>query len=439
MRLVLPSFLDRYWRDPVHEASGRVAMGLLVGLLAIGLNAGIRGTITLVWQHMYRPEDFHTWGDLWQFMGNLQTGISPFWAFWEISAQLLFGSTAVFEYGLYPLCIGLNAYLATVLFARTRPQILLMAGLSLVFAVAIRFMHKGNPQIYDITMPTMILGWLGCLQRLRMPALTGSARLRMSLLAGLLLSMLELTRTLIFPLLPFFLLLTCLAIADVPAPRWTHRLRYVLAFLVPILLFSGGWHLKQLVSHDQLHWSNHDGFNMQKSWSEFTGPVPTDFVDDPPLYPGGMDNFNTDRHTAYNKVMQKQVRAAILAQPLRAAGHLGRRLVAFYKPKTELFLGHTPRPFDWIYRPAVWLCGLAMVWGLLWTKWLTLRNLRKREAWLRLGRPEVILWVVTLLISSVFAVGEVGEEARFMISILPLLAAGAAPGLWVMRGNATAA
>jgi hypothetical protein len=426
MRLALPSFLDRYWQDP---AKLRVALGLLVGLLAMGLNVGIRGTITLDWQHMYRAEEFQTWSDLWAFMENLQTGISPFWAFLEIAARLIFGSTALFEYGLYPFCIGLNAYLAIVIFSHARSdggqtgnlakrssrlqmQIVLIAALSLLFALVIRFIHKGNPQIYDITMPTLLLGWLACLQRLRLPALTGRARLRMSLLAGLLLSVLELTRTLIFPLLPFFLLLTFLAIAEVPAPRWTHRLRYGIAFLVPILLLSGSWHLKQIVSHDQLHWSNHDGFNMYKS-------------------PGGMDNFNTDRHTAYNKVMQKQVRAAILGQPLRAMGHLGSRLLAFYKPKTELFLGQMPRPLAWVYRPAVWFCGLAMVWGLLWTAWQTVRGMRQKATWLRWGRPEVTIWVVTLLISCVFAVGEVGEEARFMISILPLLAAGAARGLFV--------
>ena len=418
MPITLPLKLDRLWQDPLMLS--RMA-GLVVAFLSIALNAGIRGTITLDWQHLYRPQDFHTWADLWRFMGELQTGISPFWSFWEISAQLIFGSTAIFSLVLYPFCIGLNAYLATTLFAQHRIQTLGVATMSLVFAIAIRFIHKGNPQLYDVLMPSLILGWLAALQRLQAPALTGSVRIRLSLLAGLLLSVLELTRTLIFPLLPFLMLLSFLAIPDVPAPRWTHRLRYALAFLIPILLLSGGWHLKQIVAHDKLHWSNHDGFNMQKSWAQFTDSL--HFQDDPPLYLGGMDNINTDRHTAYNKIVQQQVRDGILRQPAKAIGHFGSRLVAFYKPKTALFMAHSPFVFNVVYRPAVWLGGLAMVLGLLTTVLKTLRKPQMRESWLAWGKPEVILWVLTLLISCIFAVGEAGEEARFMISLLPLLAA----------------
>jgi 4-amino-4-deoxy-L-arabinose transferase-like glycosyltransferase len=394
----------------------KLAVGIGVGLLSILLNVGIKGTLTLDWQHLYRPEDFHTWADLWRFMGELQTGISPFWAFLEVSAQLIFGSTALFSMVLYPLAIGLNAYWATTLFARRRWQVLLSAGLSLVFAVAIRFIHKGNPQLYDVLMPALLLGWVAALQRLRDPRLRGSWRMGWCVLAGLLLSVLELTRTLIFPLLPLLLLFSYLAIRPLP-------LKHFLVFLVPILLLSGSWHFQQYSQHGKLHWSNHDGFNMQKSWVEFTGPIPSDFVDDPPLYEGGMDNINTDRHTAYNKVVQRQVREAILRQPGKAAGHFAERLLAFYRPKTVLFLGSTPTWYNVFYRPAVWLCALSMLIGLLRMVWLTVRAPLQRKTWLDWGQPAVILMAVTLLVSCIFAVGEVGEEARFMISILPLLAA----------------
>ena len=423
--MAIVAYIESIWHD---ARKSRIVIGLLVALLSFGLNTTIRGTINLDWQHLYRPEDFHTWGDLWAFLGGLQTGISPVWAFLEVGAQLIFGTTAMFSYGLYPLSIGLNAYWSTTLFARTRLQVLVSAGMTLVFAVAIRYMHKGNSEMYDMLMPCMILGWLAALQHMRDARSTDRQRLWMALLAGAVLSLLELTRTLIFPLMPFFLLGAFVALRALP-------IRYFLLMLLPIVLFSGGWHLKQVVCHGQLHWTNHDGFNMQKSWAAFTGPVSSDFQDDPPLYVGGFDNINTDRHTAYNQVVKRQVQEAILRQPVRAVGHIATRLVEFYRPKTVLFMAQNPAWLNLIYRPAVWLGGLCVLVGLLLQGWQTLRSPLRRATWAAWGRPEMILLVMTLLISCVFAAGEVGEEARFMISILPLLAA-AFGAVWQLRGSA---
>ncbi len=423
--MALAAHIENIWHD---ARKSRIVIGLLVAVLSFGLNTTIPGTINLDWQHLYRPEDFHTWGDLWAFLGGLQTGISPIWAFLEVSAQLIFGTTAMFSYVLYPLSIGLNAYWSTTLFARTRWQVLLAGGMSLVFAVAIRYMHKGNPEMYDMLMPCMILGWLAVLKHMRAGKSTDRQLFWFALLAGAVLSLLELTRTLIFPLMPFFLLGTFLAMRALP-------IRYYLLFLLPIVLFSGGWHLKQIVCHGQVHWTNFDGFNMQKSWAEFTGPVPSEFKDDPPLYEGGFDNINTDRHTAYNKVLKRQVQQAILRQPVRAAGHIATRLVEFYRPKTVLFMAQNPGWLNLLYRPAVWLGGLSVLVGLLLQGWQTLRAPLRRATWAAWGRPEAILLVITLLISCVFAAGEVGEEARFMISILPLLTA-AVGGVLQLRDSA---
>ncbi|MBL0020228.1 MAG: hypothetical protein IPP17_28305 [Bacteroidetes bacterium] len=172
------------------------------------------------------------------------------------------GSTAIFSFGIYPLSIGINAYLGTMVFSKTRLQVLISGGLSLVFAVAIRFIHKGNTEMYDMLMPALILGWLALLQELRKGDVQNRRLFWLSFAAGAVLSLLELTRTLIFPLMPFFLVLSFLAMRPLP-------MRYFFVFLLPLLLFSGSWHLKQVLCHDQLHWSNHDGFNMQKSWGRF--------------------------------------------------------------------------------------------------------------------------------------------------------------------------
>lgn len=389
-------------------------VAVAVAIVAVALNAGIAGTPTLDWQHLYRPEDFHAWADLWRFLDGLQTGISPFWASLEIACQLLLGTVKPITHGLYPLCIGLGYYGAVRLLSASRMQVLVSAGLSLTFAIATRFIHKGNPQLYDCLMPVLILAWVATLQRLR--AAEAGKAWRWALLAGLLLSILELTRTLVFPLMPLLLVLSFLAIRPRP-------ITVFIIYLLPIVLLSGSWHAKQVVSHGQLHWSNHDGFNMQKSWAAFTGPIDSSFHDDPPLYEGGFENINTDKHTAYNQVVRRQVRAAVLQQPAKAAAHLGRQWLAFFKPKTQLFMARTPGWFDLAYRPAVWLGALGMLGVVLLAAWGTLRRPLLGASWLAWGQPERVLATVTLLVSLVFAVGEVGEEARFMISILPMLAA----------------
>ncbi len=401
------------WND---DKRLRRLLASAIALFAFGVNLGIKGSITLDWQHLYRPEDFHTWSDLWRFMSELQTGISPVWAFLEVSAQLILGSTAIFSFGLYPLSIGINAYLGTMVFSKTRLQVLISGGLSLVFAVAIRFIHKGNTEMYDMLMPALILGWLALLQQLRKGDAQNRRLFWLSFAAGAVLSLLELTRTLIFPLMPFFLVLSFLAMRPLPA-------RYFFVFLLPLLLFSGSWHLKQVLCHDQLHWSNHDGFNMQKSWVDFIETPNERFEDDPPLYAGGFDNINTDRHTAYNKIVRKKVREAVLKQPLRATLHLGRRLLVLYQPKTVLFMAKTPSWFNFIYRPAVWFCGLSAVLIFFASFLRMLRAPLRGQSWRAFGRPEVALAIIILLISAVFAAGEVGEEARFLISLLPMLAA----------------
>jgi hypothetical protein len=87
----------------------------------------------------------------------------------------------------------------------------------------------------------------------------------LALFSGLSLSMAELLR-------PFFIYL-------LPIPFLFSLLRFkkksiasCLFFLAPILLFSGGWHVRTALLVKQLSWSNHSGFNMVRAWPEVTWP-----------------------------------------------------------------------------------------------------------------------------------------------------------------------
>ena len=370
--------------------------------------APTRGIITLDWQRMYRPEDFHTWSDLWHFLQNLQTAISPIWSTLEISFQLIFGSTWFLSKILYPLLVVLNYLLALRLFGTSRSRILSITFASLVFLTATRILHKGNPQMYDIYVPLLILLFVACLQHIRT-----HGKIAFAFYAGLALTTLELTRSYIFPLLPILVGLALLSMARLPRRAW-------LLFFLPILLFSGTWHLKQLICHNQLHWSNHSGYNLSKVWSDYTTPIT--FQESPPLYQGGFDNLNTDLHTQNNKVLSSSVMKGIAQRPFSAIARTATRLVTFYEPRTDLYLAEMKTLPRLIYQPTVWLTALLMVTGLILTLARTLSSPRNSTSWLLWGKPEAILAFSILAISLLCAIGESGEEARFMVTLLPLLA-----------------
>lgn len=404
------SALQSIWNDPRRL---KWLLTALILLAAAVLGWGTRGLITLDWQRMYRPEEFHSFPDLFAFLSELQTGISPVWSSLEIVSQILFGTTAPFSRIVYPLLLGLVAVLPLWMFPRTRLAMLATAFCSLLFLGVTRILHQGNPQLYDIYFPALLLGYLACLQAL--PKLNAGSRkaFGMAFAAGLLLAVLELTRTFAIALFPVLL-------AGGLVFLWKMPRRNLLAFLLPVLLLSGGWHLKQVVSHGHFHWTNHSGFNLQKSWADFTGPI--DFEEEAPRYEGGFPNFNTDRHSANNKVVTGMVIDGIVRRPGKALVHAGGRVLAFYRPKTDLYLATLPKPVEWVYRPVVWVLGLTLLFLTGRVAFVALRRPLQRSGWLELLKPVGLLVFSAAGASFLFAIGESGEEARFMISILPLLA-----------------
>lgn len=387
----------------------------LIGLLGLAAGFGIRGTLTLGWQNMYRPEDFETWSQIWDYLAQLQTGIPVVTSFLELAFFKVFGTVAPLEYGLYPLCMAGVALFPLWLFARSSWQITLTAGFTAIFLVCTRILHQGNPQLYDLYLPLLFLAFIGTLQKIRShqdPTAKGKRLLWLCLQAGLLFSLLELTRSFIFVLAPVLLLLTL--------PTWLKLpRRYGLVFLLPILLFSGAWHGKQLVSHGQLHWTNHSAFNLYNNWKDLIGPL--DYTEAPPLYEGGFANINTPLHSQNNQDLQQRTREALLANPGQVLSHWTSQTWHFFNPKLELYGAHLYRPFPWLYHPMVWFCGLALLLGCLLIGWRWIRSPFKRKTFDFLGTPEAITCLGSAAMVLIFTFGEAGEEARFLISLLPIL------------------
>ena len=384
----------------------------LVSLVTFVLMWGsVNANLTLSWQNMYRVEEFTSWGQLGTFLEELQTAISPFWSALEISAQLLFGSAWIFTKLGYVLWTVFAFAISIKLFGTSRSRLLIITSLCLVFAVAIRVIHKGNPQLYDIYTPVLFLLFLFSLKRARQT----TSSIVPALMAGLFLSIFELTRSFVFPMLPVLIVLGLISLAGKP---W----RAKLLFILPLILLSGSWHLKQVVVHQQLHWSNLTGYNLQKSWEDFL-EVKFPNLKTQARYPGGFPNLNTKAQTEYNKVIVSTLVRKISEQPAKAVARVGECVIQLYQPKTDLYLAKMGRIPKLIYRPLVWLTGLSLLAGFLVLAYRLLRGIRRKSTWLALGDPENILVIGLVMISLLLAIGERGEEARFMVSMLPLLAA----------------
>ena len=124
-------------------------------------------------------------------------------------------------------------------------------------------MHAGNPANYDPLFALLLLGYfllIDAWERTPPCELAGGA--------GLCLSMLELLRPFMIYLLPLFLLVEWHRI-HLKAPRCGLALT---AFLLPVVVLSGGWHLHLYLAHDhQITWTNISGYNLQRAWEDRSG------------------------------------------------------------------------------------------------------------------------------------------------------------------------
>jgi hypothetical protein len=71
--------------------------------------------------------------------------------------------------------------------------------------------------------------------------------------------MAELSRPFVILILPVWLVGGYQVLRGLP---W----RYHAAFVVPIVIISGVWHINLLVEHGQITATNHSGYNLSRAW-----------------------------------------------------------------------------------------------------------------------------------------------------------------------------
>lgn len=380
---------------------------VIVGLI---LTREAQGEIALHWMYMYHFTEFSDWSRAWDFFYELRTGISPIWALCDIFSYRTFGTLDLTALWLYRGCMIAMYVLPLWVFAKERWQVVVafLAGVVCLWATVV--IHPGNPQAYDTYMPALVLLLILLLQGIRDKPWFPALRLGACLLAGLLLSIIELTRPFVFLFMPIFLFSAWLQLREFPR-------KYFIVFLVPILLLSGGWHAKTLLLHGQLNWTNHTGFNFYQSWHEFIGYRE---FDESPREPGLSPNINTEWHYSTSKELLGLTFKSWIRHPWGATKHVALRTTQFFSAKTDLLVA---KPQHWIfgpYRIVVWLLSLVFTITFVSFAWKLLRS-RGKGLLQWMAQPEVLLLMFTGFNIAIFIVVEAREDARFLISVLPYL------------------
>jgi hypothetical protein len=355
----------------------------------------------LHWMLLHSVGDFHSFGDLWDFLARLRTAIPPVYATAEIIVHLLFGDILV------PLAIAyygslLACFVIAVLLQRSTVERLVSLALSLLLAAGITSSHFVNPEPYDLYVPALAMLLLAF-------ALVPPSHWAGWAAAGVILSMLELSR-------PF--MLVGAAILAVPLLRLAVRRgrTALLALVVPVVLMSGGWHAKLLAVHGQLLISDHGAFNVVDGLSsvDFAVPVPSMEPESPAPAGGHWIDLNTDAHARNNAALSRALLAAIVNDPVGATKAVGQRLAEFFAlPSTMYgrdFSAPILTPYRWLIRIGVPLSFLSFV------------TLAIRRGWLIIFEPVANFLLYSGFVLFCVAVCTAAEEMRLASEFAPTLA-----------------
>ena len=366
------------------------------------------------WMRIYSYKDYTHWDDIRTYLRELRTGIPPVLSFLELYSFMRTCSIEWITEDLYRYGIVFAVCLPGFFSRRTTRAWLLALGLGWLMLESIVIVHPGNPQLYDVLLPVFILlgmlyayistkahnVWLGIL-----PAILG----------GFFLSMAELARPFMIVLLPILIAICGYQYFMAKRP-WLFA-----AFMVPVLLFSGGWHIKLLRHNDgQLVWSNHGGTNLFRAWTPVIDHKALEAQlqpEAPPLndYGWAWDNLNTQVHAENSSARTKAVVNGIADNPKMSFKLFVQKVRIFTTPRTYIYDYDPQAPIlDWyrrFVRGLYWLLAILLLVSMV----KVIRDWRFLFSW------DFGLLFTTFFLSFMPIIGESGEEARFIVAVLPLL------------------
>ncbi len=393
-----------------------IALFLLL-VLVIPFVWTLRGIPTFMWSWVYNQETLegiHSFEDLCVFFRDLRVSIPPVLVLFEILTLKLTGGLYLITDLFYRFLFVLSFFMSIAVFKRTIGNVWLSLAQALVFAWGASWIHPLNPQIYDFWFPCCLLLYLYFLRKSADEENTPYGIGFFCFLSGLFLTFTELSRPFVFFMMPVILLFSLLRIRE-------YKWRHIAYFILPIIFFSGGWHLKLYSCNDrQILITNHSGYNLERAWRHV--PLP----DIEKLHAEG---YNHPEHSRINNQLRNAIVRYILTHPISSVNHSIRRLCALLEPqvhaeqvqqlKEPVRLVPPTHPLLNVYILLVRLSALYLLFCLIQLTINCVTHFDIDE----IVREENIHIICTAAALFFLAVGESGEEYRFLISALPLLAA----------------
>jgi len=420
-----------WWRTQGAQRIGIAAFILFAYLQTIGL----QGRPGIMWMNIYFPEDLLSLNlsEILDFFRDLRTGIPPAQALVEIGTLQYAGGDGlrVLMGDLYRLSLIASYVIAIRLSSgQSRLQSLLFWAALVLSAIFLRstvLIHPQNAQLTDVVYPALIVLFVALLSKAirnhQYPAAAAYA-----LLSGLCLSLAELTRPFVLLLLPVIVIGGAAALfrrRDL-SPR--RRAALACLFLAPLLILSGGWHLKLAsLNGGQIFWSNYSGYNLANAWPPLERSISTEGLPggpDPPLRSDRWENRNTQgTYEASAELQRRWLHDIVLAQPAYTAAHSFYRIWDLLSVHTSaISIQNKPELTDPIfpfYRTGVWLCCVVLLLRIA----LLVRQIASARSLLPLATPSSLLALVTLGSIVLTAIGDHAEEGRFLIMLLPCFVA----------------
>lgn len=377
---------------------------------------------SFTWSWVYAEDEFieicQSWDLIKTFYRDLRVPIPPVIAGLEILSYHLSGNFDLVTIYLYCVLVFAAFFLSILALKRGIAGYWWSAAQALIFIWATSKIHPLNPQIYDLWVPCFFLLYVILLRHAGDPKRGASYSILLAFLSGLSLALVEMARPFVFVLLPFLLVFSIIHLIKKRWPVW-------IFFVVPIILISGGWHLKLYLFNDgQLLSTNNSGFNLRRCWEPVL-PLPEAEV----KLEDGWKQYNNPRHIEVSNELKSKVVHFILTHPFISAKHTTDRISELFAPMTKdvvmpLQLGIAkPLPAN---HP--WLPVYILFVRLSWLFWL-ICLVHALQQWLRapsvqfFGAESWILMFFTSASIFILAIGESGEDYRFLISVLPCLAA----------------
>jgi hypothetical protein len=181
------------------------------------------------------------------------------------------------------------------------------------------------------------------------------------------------------------------------------------------------WHAHLWLTHQQILWSNHGGFNLALAWPQVdtsqTELVPE--LNDEPVAVGRWPNINTEEHAINSQLLSAEVFRFIRDNPTDSIRYLGLRFLDFFVEAGPMH--KSTRPVMIVFNAYIHF-ALAYLSANLTTLIFYLIASKMRLIKLLGNIDNLVIFTASTTV-FITAIGSVVEESRLVLSVIPLLAA----------------